>query len=407
MSQSARSPGVLLSVRWGEQELAREFLPLDVPRAFTIGSEPGCDFSCGGARTYRLIEIDEEGAALRHKDGKRALLERGAPASFQLGALDFEAQLVDAPRKVRAAAAAELTTVNLSLMLLAAFGFFAVAAANADAEGDALADDLSGAAPRLVKLMLQNNQARQASASAAAPRQQKDKPTPAASPSHKARTVAPSRPAARPTVSKADVGSLFRGPGAASIFGTTGLGDELRAASTGLRTAAAGDGLGVLGSGHGLDGNGTGGLGLASIGHLGTRSGRGPGYGPGVLLRAADKPEVPKFDEPVVEGCAVDGSGCLDKELIRQVIRRNLSGFRYCYESRLNRFPGLEGKVSVRFSITPSGKVTASNVAQSTAGNPELEQCVSERTRLLQFPAGKWNGLVVVTYPFLFKQSGK
>ena len=60
----------------------------------------------------------------------------------------------------------------------------------------------------------------------------------------------------------------------------------------------------------------------------------------------------------------------------------------------------------MRFSIAQSGHVPAASVASSTANNAELEQCVTNRTRALQFPARKWPGLVVVTYPFMFKQSG-
>ena len=408
MSQSARSPGVLLSVRWGDQQLAREFLRLDAARAFTIGSEPGCDFPCAGARAFRLIEIDADGATLRQKNGTRTPLERGSPAQLALGALTFEAQLLDAPPQVRTGTVAELTTVNLSLLLLAAFGFFAVAAANSDAEGTALDDELSGRTARAVKTMFNNHLERQASAAAAAP-QKKDKPAPLASPNRKARQTPIARPTGRSTPAKVDVGSLFRGPGAGAVFSSSGLGDDLRVASTGLRTAEAGNGIGLMGTGHGMDGNGLGGMGLAGIGNLGTRGhGTGEkGYGVGPMLQAGPKMALPPPEDPIVTGCGVDGAGCLDKELIRKVIRQNLAGFRYCYESLLNRDPGLEGKVSVRFEISQSGKVPSSSVASSTANNPELEQCVSDRTRLLQFPAGKWPGRVGVTYPFLFKQSGK
>ncbi|MBS1151452.1 MAG: domain/TonB protein [Myxococcaceae bacterium] len=398
MSQSARSPGVLLSVRWGDQELAREFLRLDAPRTFTIGSQRGCDFTCGGARAFGLLEIDEDGACLRQKDGTRTALHRGEePSLLALGPLDFHAQLLDAPPRVRAAPAAELTTLNLGLALLAAFGVFAVAAANADAAGAELDDELSGVPAHAVKMLFRHPPP-PPSGSAAAPSRQPMERTPAAA-SARARTQAPPRPTGRSLATRPDVGSIFRGPGASSVFASTGLGDALAAASTGIRTAEAGNGLGALGGGR-SDGNGLGGMSLEGIGTLGTRGGRGPNnrYGLGGMLTPGPKAGLPKFDDPIVEGCAVDGSGCLDKELI---------GFRFCFESLLNRFPSLEGKVAVRFMITPSGKVSAASVASSTAQNAELERCVSDRTRLLQFPSGKWNGLVGVTYPFIFKQSGK
>ena len=53
-------------------------------------------------------------------------------------------------------------------------------------------------------------------------------------------------------------------------------------------------------------------------------------------------------------------SGSLDKELIRQVIQRNSGQIRFCYESLLNRFPKLGGKVAIRFTIASEGNVVTS-----------------------------------------------
>lgn len=411
MSQSARSPGVLLSVRWGDQDLAREFLRLDTPRAFTIGTESGCDFPCGGTRAFKLIEIDEDGAALRHKDGTRTPIERGEPAQLNLGPLSFQAQLLDAPPQVRAGAFAELTTINLCLLMMAAFGFFAVAAANSDAEGDDLADDLKGGTTRLVKTLFQENQRRAMSAAAEAAPQQKTqlKMERPASPNHQARKPPPLRPVGRNVPSKVDVGSIFRGPGAGSVFGSSGLGNELAIASTGMRTAEAGNGIGMAGKGLGVSGNGLGGMALQGIGNIGMRSTGGRGldpHGTGMILKKGTDIPLPP-PEIVGTGCALDGSGCLDKELIRRVIRDNIAGFRFCYESMLNRHPTLEGKVSMRFAIPQSGKVSTVEVSSSTANNAELEKCIASRTRLLQFPSRTMGGIVIVTYPFLFKQAGK
>jgi hypothetical protein len=39
-------------------------------------------------------------------------------------------------------------------------------------------------------------------------------------------------------------------------------------------------------------------------------------------------------------------------------------------------------------------------------GNAELESCVAGRVRTWQFPKPKGGGVVIVTYPFIFAQSG-
>jgi hypothetical protein len=50
--------------------------------------------------------------------------------------------------------------------------------------------------------------------------------------------------------------------------------------------------------------------------------------------------------------------------------------------------------------------VKQSTVAQTTVNNAELEACVAGRVHTWIFPKPKGGGMVVVTYPFIFKQSG-
>jgi TonB family protein len=61
----------------------------------------------------------------------------------------------------------------------------------------------------------------------------------------------------------------------------------------------------------------------------------------------------------------------------------------------------------VKFVISATGSVASSQVAQSSAGDAELETCVAGRVRTWQFPKPKGGGVVIVTYPFIFKQSGE
>ncbi len=94
--------------------------------------------------------------------------------------------------------------------------------------------------------------------------------------------------------------------------------------------------------------------------------------------------------------------GSLDKDLIRQVMRRNANQIRYCYESRRMHVPKLQGKVVVKFVIAASGSVATSQVVHSTVNDAGLEQCVARRVRTWSFPRPN-GGVVIVTCPFIFR----
>ena len=95
--------------------------------------------------------------------------------------------------------------------------------------------------------------------------------------------------------------------------------------------------------------------------------------------------------------------GSLDKGLIREVVRENIDEIRYCYERALMTSPSLAGKVAVKFIISPTGAVCASEVAQSTVDSAALAVCVAARVRTWTFPKPNGGGLLVVTYPFIFQ----
>ena len=116
----------------------------------------------------------------------------------------------------------------------------------------------------------------------------------------------------------------------------------------------------------------------------------GPGVGLGL---GAHGPEAP------------GGSGGLDKEVIRRVIRAHGDAMKRCYEKELVHTPKLAGKVSVAFTITPTGKVAKAKVAESTVGNAAVEKCVVEAFGKLVFPKPE-KGPVEVTYPVVFRTSG-
>jgi len=101
-------------------------------------------------------------------------------------------------------------------------------------------------------------------------------------------------------------------------------------------------------------------------------------------------------DQTVIEGG-------LDKDVIADVIKRNLGQIRYCYERQLSSNPELYGKVLVKFTIDAGGIVGESRVDASTLKSQMVEGCILRRMASWKFPNPKGGTLVHVAYPFLFK----
>jgi hypothetical protein len=94
--------------------------------------------------------------------------------------------------------------------------------------------------------------------------------------------------------------------------------------------------------------------------------------------------------------------GTLDKEQISDVIRGNMTGIGWCYNKALLSDPSLSGELKVKMVISQTGSVSQATVSTSTLGDRAVEECITERILLLQFPAPQGGGTVTVMYPFIF-----
>lgn len=209
-------------------------------------------------------------------------------------------------------------------------------------------------------------------------------------------------------IAKSTLAKLFGAKGNTGrsyLFGSGGLGGELKGALGGVTGAEIGDASGLGGLGTRGSGPGGGGLSMNSVGlgALGTagRGGGNSGYGDGTggLGKKADRDINISAGSPII-------MGSLDKELIRRVIHEHLPQIRYCYEKELSRNPGLFGKVATQFTISADGNVQSAEVQQSTMNNAEVERCITSKIRTWVFPKPKGGGVVIVKYPFIFKTTG-
>ncbi|HEY1098426.1 MAG TPA: AgmX/PglI C-terminal domain-containing protein, partial [Myxococcota bacterium] len=114
--------------------------------------------------------------------------------------------------------------------------------------------------------------------------------------------------------------------------------------------------------------------------------------------------EAAPVERPVPVGGTIRGS--LDPDLIRQEVRRHADEIRACYEAQLTTTPGVAGKVMMKWGIDGAGVVRQATVAESGfAHAPVLDACLIATVRSMRFPAPTGGGIVIVNYPFVFKQS--
>ncbi len=164
-------------------------------------------------------------------------------------------------------------------------------------------------------------------------------------------------------------------------------------------------GLGLRGTGRGGGGIGQGTIGMGNFGTIGRGGGRGAGeggYGRGVGGFRGRSGGVPQ-----VRSGGAEVRGSLSKEVIRRVVRRHINEVKFCYEQQLNARPDLQGRVTTRFVISPTGSVQSAMVASSSLRNEAVESCIVRAVRRWTFPAPDGGGVVVVNYPFLLDAAGQ
>jgi TonB family protein len=109
----------------------------------------------------------------------------------------------------------------------------------------------------------------------------------------------------------------------------------------------------------------------------------------------------PDVDEPL----AGEQRGELDPALVVGAVRGRMSAVKRCYEQML-KGQREGGRLVARFTIGPSGTVTAAAIGGSTLGphGQEMERCVLSVIRGLKVPPPK-GGPLEVEFPFVFQAS--
>ncbi len=89
---------------------------------------------------------------------------------------------------------------------------------------------------------------------------------------------------------------------------------------------------------------------------------------------------------------------------ILRVIRQHSPGLRHTYNKHLKTNPGFSGKVTVRFTIAPSGKIIQLDIVSTTTGVSEFDSEIRGKIMSWRFEQIKGTGNDIVTVPFTFSE---
>jgi outer membrane biosynthesis protein TonB len=101
---------------------------------------------------------------------------------------------------------------------------------------------------------------------------------------------------------------------------------------------------------------------------------------------------------------AAGGSGMLEPGEVAGVVNRRIGAIKGCYEQALKRDPTLQGKITIRFTISGSGKVSDAKCIVNELP-PAVCSCVQDSFLRFRFPPPE-GGAVTFEYPFLFTPAG-
>ncbi len=97
------------------------------------------------------------------------------------------------------------------------------------------------------------------------------------------------------------------------------------------------------------------------------------------------------------------GSGSRSKSSIMRVVRRRSPGLRHIYTKYLRSQPGFAGKVTLKFTIAPSGDIIKMSIVSSTTSNKEFDRKVMAKVKMWKFEVIK-SGRIAITIPFTFSE---
>jgi len=91
------------------------------------------------------------------------------------------------------------------------------------------------------------------------------------------------------------------------------------------------------------------------------------------------------------------------------VVQANRDKFRTCYDASLAAHPGIKGQVTLKFVLKPDGTIKEGGIDKgaSEITEDDLDRCLMNVLKTLQFPKSKRGMESTIRYPFNFKPGSK
>lgn len=125
---------------------------------------------------------------------------------------------------------------------------------------------------------------------------------------------------------------------------------------------------------------------------------------------SAPKSEAKAFDGGTEKWLAADGATMFEREIttkrsdadVQAVLHASTKTFRKCYQAALAKNPALAGRVNVKFTIDPDGKVSNAKDEGSTLASAGVINCIIIAFGKLKFPAVK-DASTTIVYPLVLE----
>jgi Ca-activated chloride channel family protein len=133
---------------------------------------------------------------------------------------------------------------------------------------------------------------------------------------------------------------------------------------------------------------------------------RAMGYGQGSLKEEfKDKSITSKSLHAFVELQEISTTSGLTKEAIQKILKQQIPSIELCYQKALEKKPDLQGEVTFQLNIDPKGRVTKVSLVSSKLNDKNLEQCIIQKVKGLNFPPPEGADGVTAIVSFNLKTS--